>query len=106
MTNNRVGGFHTHHVHAIPQLMGGEGEDGYIYTWSEEAGAGIWLPPSVASLPAGGTTNQALAKDSATDGDATWHDVVDLFDVTEMKTTETDTNKRLRPNGTGGVEWI
>lgn len=51
-------------------------------------------------IPVGGTTGQALVKDSATDGDATWHNIEDLA------TAETVTTKRMAPNGTGGVGWV
>lgn len=51
------------------------------------------------SVPTGGTTGQALMKDSATNFDASWHDVEDVA------TAETDASLVLAPDGAGGVEF-
>lgn len=41
--------------------------------WTTDATDASWQTPAPA-LPSGGTTGQVLAKDSAADGDASWHD--------------------------------
>ncbi len=53
-----------------------------------------------AGMPDGGAEGQALVKDSASDGDASWHYIEDIT------TAETDTDKRLAPDGAGGVEFV
>lgn len=55
--------------------------------------------PDVTGVPDGGTTGQALVKDSGTDGDASWHDIEDIA------TAEMDDTLVLAPDGAGGVEF-
>lgn len=65
------------------------------FTEAVEAAAG-----DLTGLPDGGTTGQALLKDSGTDGDASWHNIEDIA------TAETDDTLRLAPDGAGGVEFV
>lgn len=58
------------------------------------------IASDVTGIPDGGTTGQALLKDSGTDGDASWHNIEDIA------TAETDTTTRLAPDGAGGVEFV
>lgn len=54
----------------------------------------------VTGVPDGGTTGQALVKDSGSDGDASWHN------IEALATAETDDTLVLRPDGAGGVEFV
>lgn len=98
MVSPRPIGFHNHHFDNLPDVQPGEdAEDGYVFTLL--SGAPVWLPPPSGTIPNGGTTGQALAKDSGADGDFDWHDIEDLA------TAETDDSLVLAPDGAGGVEF-
>lgn len=92
-------GFHDHHFSNLSDVQPEEyAEDGHILTLL--GGKPVWLPPPSGTIPAGGTTGQALAKDSGADGDYDWHDIEFL------STAETDDTLVLKPDGVGGVAFV
>lgn len=92
-------GFHDHHFSNLSDVQPDEhdAEDGYVFTLL--GGKPVWLPPPSGTIPIGGTTGQALAKNSGADGDIDWHDIEDLA------TAETDDTLVLKPDGAGGVAF-
>lgn len=83
--------------HNIEDIATAETDDTLVL--APDGIGGVEFVAAAAPLPTGGTTGQALVKDSGADGDATWHDIQDLA------TTELDDTKVLAPDGVGGVEF-
>lgn len=67
------------------------GEDGYAITWDDAAGEYTLTDPVAQGLPTGGTTRQWLGKNSGTNYDASWLDLV-LTDITDISALAADLN--------------
>lgn len=94
----RIGALHAHAFDNIPALATDDAAPGDVLTVTTPGGTPVWEPPG-SGVPDGGTTGQALVKDSGADGDASWHDIEDLA------TAEMDDSLVLKPDGAGGVAF-
>lgn len=101
MSWSRLIGTHRHLFNNLADVETSGHDEGDVLS-IDENGNPVWGPPASTgpTLPYGGTTGQALLKDSGTDGDASWHNLEDIA------TAETDDTLVLRPDGAGGVAWV
>lgn len=66
-------------------------EDGYAITWDNGNSRWTLIDPVVTGLPTGGTTGQFIIKDSGTNFDVSWTDLL-LANVTDVSATAAEIN--------------
>lgn len=66
-------------------------EDGYSITWDDAAGEYTLIDPVTQGIPTAGTARQFLGKNSSTNYDASWLDLV-VSDISDLSSTVDDLN--------------
>lgn len=66
-------------------------QDGFAITWDDSAGEWALTDPVVQGIPSGGSTRQSLVKNSGTNYDTSWSDLL-VSDITDLTANVDDLN--------------